>query len=156
MLYNGMIHNLVGYPIRGAIWYQGESNHAEGMLYFEKKKALINGWRELWKQGDFPFYYVRLRRSSTVAKTPQFWRSSGRLRRQSSNLPEHGMVVINDIATLNDIHPPNKQDVGKRLALLALKHDYGHEVTVAHSPTLESLELLRDRLKVTFTKPGAV
>ena len=55
-----MIHSLVGYPIRAAIWYQGESNHNEGMLDFEKKKALINGWREVWKQGDFPFYYVQI------------------------------------------------------------------------------------------------
>jgi hypothetical protein len=57
---NGMIHSLVGFPIRGAIWYQGESNHDEGMLYLEKMKALIQGWRELWGQGEFPFYYVQI------------------------------------------------------------------------------------------------
>ena len=60
MLYNAMIHPIVGYPIRGAIWYQGESNHNEGMLYFHKKRALIQGWRQLWDQGDFPFYFVQI------------------------------------------------------------------------------------------------
>jgi sialate O-acetylesterase len=64
------------------------------------------------------------------------------------------MVVINDIATLDDIHPPNKQDVGKRLALLALKHDYGFTETIAHSPEMDSMELLGDRLKVTFGNSG--
>ena len=125
MLYNGMIHALVGFPIRGAIWYQGESNHTEGMLYLEKKKALINGWRELWGQGDFPFYYVQIAPFQYGNEDPtilaKFWEAQAAVQQ----IPNTGMVVINDIATLNDIHPPNKQDVGLRLALLALKNDYG-------------------------------
>lgn len=154
MLYNGMIHALVGYPIRGAIWYQGESNHAEGMLYFEKKKALIGGWRQLWGQGDFPFYYVQIAPFQYGEEDPEilarFWEAQAAVQQ----IPNTGMVVINDIATLNDIHPPNKQDVGKRLALLALKHDYGFDDVVAHSPEMESLELLGDRLKITFRNTG--
>ncbi|MGV2337947.1 MAG UNVERIFIED_CONTAM: sialate O-acetylesterase [Planctomycetaceae bacterium] len=59
MLYNAMIHPLIGFPIRGAIWYQGESNHTEGLLYLEKMKALIGGWRALWNR-EFPFYYVQI------------------------------------------------------------------------------------------------
>ena len=154
MLYNGMIHALVGFPIRGAIWYQGESNHTEGMLYFEKKKALINGWRKLWKQGDFPFYYVQIAPfqygNEDGAILAKFWEAQAAVQQ----LPNTGMVVINDIATLNDIHPPNKQDVGHRLALLALKYDYGKDQVVANSPELASLQPDGTQLKASFRNTG--
>ena len=153
MLYNGMIHALVGFPIRGAIWYQGESNQSEGMLYFEKKKALINGWRELWGQGDFPFYFVQIApfNYGGDSKTlPEFWEAQAAV----TSLPNTGMVVINDIATVNDIHPPNKQDVGLRLANLALKNDYGQDSLVATSPEFESMEILGRNLKVKFKSTG--
>ena len=150
MLYNGMIHSLVGFPLRGAIWYQGESNHGEGMLYLEKKKALIGGWRELWGQGEFPFYYVQIAPFRYGNEDPailaKFWEAQAAVQ----TIPHTGMVVINDIATLNDIHPPNKQDVGLRLAQLALKNDYGKADVVANSPEVEGLEVLKDRLKVNF------
>lgn len=150
MLYNGMIHALVGFPIRGAIWYQGESNHAEGMLYFEKKKALINGWRELWGQGDFPFYYVQIAPFQYGSEDPtilaKFWEAQAAVQ----TIPNTGMVVINDIATLNNIHPPNKQDVGLRLANLALKNDYDRTDTVAESPQFDSVERRPGNLRVTF------
>lgn len=154
MLYNGMIHALVGYPIRGAIWYQGESNHTEGMLYFEKKKALINGWRTLWGQGAFPFYYVQIapfqygNEDGTILA--KFWEAQAAVQQ----LPNTGMVVINDIATLNDIHPPNKQDVGKRLAMLALKNDYGMNDLVATSPEVESIESAGKELLIKFKNTG--
>ncbi|OYP39120.1 sialate O-acetylesterase [Rhodopirellula sp. MGV] len=150
MLYNGMIHAIVGFPIRGAIWYQGESNHGEGMLYFEKKKALINGWRQLWDQGDFPFYFVQIAPYQYGDEDPtilaKFWEAQAAVQQ----LPNVGMVVINDIATLQDIHPPNKQDVGERLALWALKHDYGKSDLTAASPSMESMKVDGDRLIVTF------
>jgi sialate O-acetylesterase len=154
MLYNGMIHALVGFPIRGAIWYQGESNHTEGMLYVEKKKALINGWRELWGQGDFPFYYVQIAPFQYGNEDPtilaKFWEAQAAVQQ----IPNTGMVVINDIATITDIHPPNKQDVGLRLALLALKNDYGKTDVVANSPEFDTLELLGDRLQVNLKNTG--
>ncbi|MFO1004124.1 MAG: sialate O-acetylesterase, partial [Planctomycetaceae bacterium] len=150
MLYNGMIHSLAGFPLRGAIWYQGESNHGEGMLYLEKKKALIGGWRELWGQGDFPFYYVQIAPFRYGNEDPtilaKFWEAQAAVQ----TIAQTGMVVINDIATLNDIHPPNKQDVGLRLAQLALKNDYGKADVVANSPEFDRLEILNDRLKLTF------
>ena len=154
MLYNGMIHSLVGFPIRGAIWYQGESNHSEGMLYLEKKKALINGWRELWGQGDFPFYYVQIAPFQYGNEDPtilaKFWEAQA----ACQTIPNTGMVVINDITTLNDIHPPNKQDVGLRLALLALKNDYGKKDLIANSPEFQKLEVLSDGLKISFKNTG--
>ncbi|MEK0426984.1 MAG: hypothetical protein RJB11_3075 [Planctomycetota bacterium] len=151
MLYNGMIHSLVGFPIRGAIWYQGESNHDEGMMYLEKKKALIEGWRKLWGQGDFPFYYVQIapfrygdQDPTTLAK---FWEAQGAVQ---ATVPKTGMVVINDIATIDDIHPPNKQEVGRRLALLALANDYGMKDIAARSPEVQSVEPVGKQLKLTF------
>lgn len=154
MLYNGMIHPFIGFPLRGAIWYQGESNHGEGMLYAEKKKALIGGWRQLWGQGDFPFYFVQIAPFRYGNEDPSvlatFWEAQATV---VEEVPHTGMVVINDIATLDDIHPPNKQDVGHRLALLALKHDYGRDV-VAHSPTLKSLAAASGRLTLTFENTG--
>ena len=155
MLYNGMIHALVGFPIRGAIWYQGESNHTEGMLYFEKKKALIEGWRSLWGQGDFPFYYVQIapfqygNEDGTVLA--RFWEAQAAVQQ----LPNTGMVVVNDIATLDNIHPPNKQDVGNRLAMLALKNNYGRIDIIADSPEFDSLQLASKKLVVTFKNTGS-
>ncbi len=154
MLYNGMIHAIVGFPIRGAIWYQGESNHSEGMLYFEKKKALIGGWRELWKQGDFPFYYVQIAPFQYGNEDPEilatFWEAQAAVQQVRNT----GMVVINDIATLNDIHPPKKQDVGHRLALLALKNDYGRTDIVASSPEFDKIDIQPGQLKITFRNTG--
>jgi sialate O-acetylesterase len=151
MLYNGMIHSIVGFPIRGAIWYQGESNHDEGMLYLEKKKALIQGWRELWGQGDFSFYYVQIAPFRYGDKDPttlaKFWEAQAAVQ---SAAPKTAMVVINDIATVNDIHPPNKQEVGRRLALLALANDYGMQDVAARSPELVSMELMGKQLKLSF------
>ncbi|MFM7055682.1 MAG: sialate O-acetylesterase [Planctomycetota bacterium] len=149
MLYNAMIHPLVGFPIRGAIWYQGESNHTEGLLYLEKMKALIGGWRTLWKR-DFPFYYVQIApfRYGTEDPTllPRFWEAQA----QARSIPHTGMVVINDIATIGDIHPPNKQDVGQRLAGLALRYDYGRTELVADSPEPHQLSLEPGKLRITF------
>ncbi|HAP06441.1 MAG TPA: 9-O-acetylesterase [Planctomycetaceae bacterium] len=150
VLYNGMIHMLAGFGIRGAIWYQGESNHTEGMLYLEKMKALVGGWRALWGR-EFPFYYVQIAPFNYGSQDPtvlaQFWEAQAAAQQA---IPHSGMVVINDIATLNDIHPPNKQDVGQRLALWALKHDYGREELVAAGPEAERLESADGVLKVHF------
>ncbi|MBB3206008.1 sialate O-acetylesterase [Rhodopirellula rubra] len=151
MLFNGMIHPVLGFPIRGAIWYQGESNHGEGMLYTEKKKALIGGWRERWQQGDFPFYYVQIAPYQYGNEDPailaRFWEAQAAVQEEVDHT---GMVVINDIATIGDIHPPGKQEVGKRLAMLALKNDYGRSELVANSPEFESLEVVGRQLKVVF------
>ena len=154
MLYQGMIHPLVGFPIRGAIWYQGEANHQEGMLYADKKKALIEGWRELWKN-EFPFYFVQLAPFQYGNEDPtllaKFWEAQAAV----LEIPKTGMVITNDITTVGNIHPPNKQDVGLRLANLALKNDYGKSDVVANSPRFRDMESLDDgRLKLNFDFAG--
>lgn len=151
VLFNGMVNGLVGYSMRGAIWYQGESNHTEGMLYFEKKKALIKGWRDLWGLGDFPFYFVQIAPFDYNDEQPEtlaeLWEAQSAA---AAEIPNTGMVVTNDIATLKDIHPPNKQDVGIRLANLALRNDYGRAALMARSPSLRSYEVVGRKLRVMF------
>ena len=153
-LYNGMIHPLVGLPIRGALWYQGESNRNDGMMYFEKKKALINGWRSIWEQGDFPFLFVQIAPfqygNDNPETLPELWEAQS----ATLSLPNTGMVVTNDITTLNNIHPPNKQDVGKRLANLALQDVYGQSVPEANSPEFKAMEMMPGGLKVIFDTAG--
>lgn len=154
-LYNGMIHALIPYAMRGAIWYQGESNHGEGMLYTEKMRALIQGWRKLWGQGDFPFYYVQIAPYGYGTEDPYVLATFWEAQAAALSIPGTGMVLANDISDLNDIHPRNKQDVGKRLALLALKNDYGRPETVASGPTFRALEIEDGKLRVRFDNVGS-
>jgi len=148
-LYNAMIHPLVPYGIRGAIWYQGESNHVEGRLYTEKMKALIGGWRQLWGS-QFPFYYVQIAPYVYGAETPtvlaEFWEAQA----AALEIPGTGMVVTSDIGDYKDIHPKNKQEVGRRFALLALKNVYGQSDVVCSGPTFKELVLEGDKLRVRF------
>lgn len=153
-LYNGMVSALVPYGIRGAIWYQGESNMKEGMLYFEKMKALIGGWRKAWDQGEFPFYYVQLapyRYGPDAFALPGIWEAQV----AALSIPNTGMAVINDIGTISDIHPKNKQDVGKRLALWALARTYGKGGIVYSGPLYKSMKIEGDKIRVAFDYVGS-
>jgi sialate O-acetylesterase len=152
-LYNGMVAGLVPYAIRGAIWYQGESNVTEGMLYFEKMKALIAGWRQVWGQGDFPFYYVQLapyRYGNQPQNLPGLWEAQV----AALSIPNTGMAVTNDIGALGDIHPKNKQDVGKRLALWALAKTYGQKDVVYSGPLYKSMKIEGDKIRISFDHAG--
>lgn len=131
LLYNGMIHPLVGFAIRGAIWYQGESNAARAEQYNRSFPLMINDWRSRWKE-DFPFYFVQLTHYQASKGDSQNGGSTwAELREAQTNtlrLPNTGMAVIIDIGNSGDIHPRNKQDVGMRLALQALAKTYGMNV----------------------------
>ncbi|HTQ52452.1 MAG TPA: sialate O-acetylesterase [Candidatus Acidoferrales bacterium] len=149
-LYNGMIHPLEPFPIRGAIWYQGESNMGEGMRYAEHMRALVGGWRQLWGEGDFPFYFVQIapyNYGGNPATEAEIWEAQTAAANTISNA---GMVVVNDIGNLADIHPKDKQDVGRRLALLALARTYGQKDLVDFGPTFKSLAIDGNQLRVTF------
>jgi len=151
-LYNGMVHPLVPYAIRGAIWYQGESNLQDSMLYHEKMKALINGWREVWGQGDFPFYFVQLAPFNYGGWVenpfflPQIWEA------QTATLavPRTGMAVTTDIGNLKDIHPRNKQEVGRRLALWALAKTYMREDVPYSGPLYKSMVVEGNTIRLSF------
>lgn len=150
VLYNSMISGLVPFAIKGAIWYQGESNKDEGMLYLDKTKALVQGWRKVWQQGDFPYYLVQLapfKYGGNPLQLPVMWEVQAAT---ESAIPNTGMAVINDISTLNDIHPPNKQDVGLRLANQALYKDYGHKEIIWSGPLYRSYSIEGNRMKIEF------
>ncbi|MCC7492903.1 MAG: hypothetical protein IT204_11165 [Fimbriimonadaceae bacterium] len=153
-LYNGMIHALVPYALRGAIWYQGESNHGEGMLYKLKKQALVEGWRQLWGDPQMPFNFVQIAPYEYGAEPPQvlplFWEAQA----ACCDLPGVKMVVTNDIAEYRDIHPKNKQEVGRRLALIALANTYGKQDLVWSGPVFKELVIEEGRLRVKFDHLG--
>ena len=147
-IYNAMVHPLIPYAIKGALWYQGESNNGEGMLYFEKKKALIGGWRALWKQGDFPFLFVQLApfRYNNPERLPGIWEAQT----ATLSIPNTGMAVITDVSTVGDIHPPDKQTVAHRLALWALAKTYNKPVASYASPLFDTLKVEGDKARLTF------
>jgi sialate O-acetylesterase len=152
-LYNGMIHPLHPFPIRGAIWYQGDSNMGEGMGYTEKMKALIGGWRQMWSEGDFPFYFVQIAPydyGGNPERVGEFWEGQA----AAQEIPNTGMAVINDIGNLKDIHPANKQEVGRRLALWALAKTYDQRGVLYSGPTFKGMTIESDKLRLEFNHVG--
>jgi sialate O-acetylesterase len=152
-LYNGMVHPLVPFAIRGAIWYQGESNNGEGMLYYEKMKALIGGWRSVWHEGDFPFLYVQLAPFRYGTANPTNLARIWEAQTAALSIPDTGMAVVNDIGSTTDIHPKDKQDVGKRLALWALAKAYGKQI-VYSGPLYKSMTVDGSKIRVKFEHVG--
>jgi sialate O-acetylesterase len=146
-----MVHALVPFAIRGAIWYQGESNRGEGMLYLQKMRALIGGWRKVWDQGEFPFLFVQLAPwrypGDQPLALPEIWEAQAAALRA---IPNTGMAVTTDIGNLADIHPKNKQDVGLRLALWALAKTYGQDDLPHSGPLYKSMEAEDGRIRVRF------
>lgn len=152
-LYNGMIHALTPYTVRGAIWYQGESNLGDGALYAEKMKALITGWRVAWSNERMPFLFVQLapfRYNAPANLLPEIWEA------QTSVLavPHTGMAVTTDITDLADIHPRNKKEVGRRLALWALAHTYGKADLVHSGPIASGARREGSTVVVSFNHVG--
>lgn len=155
-LYNGMIHPVVPYAVRGAIWYQGESNRGMGMVYHELMKSLVGGWRQVWQQKpeDFAFYYVQLApynyRNEPLA-LPEIWEAQT----ASLSIPNTGMVVTTDIGNVANIHPTNKQEVGRRLALWALAKTYGKKGTVYSGPLFNEVKFENGKAIIKFDHIGA-
>jgi sialate O-acetylesterase len=141
-MYNAMIHPLVPFAVRGAIWYQGESNHGDYMAYVDKTQALVEGWRTLWKNPDMPYYYVQIAPWQYGSEDPKrlamFWEAQAAIEKK---IPHTGMAVINDVGDIKDIHPKNKQEAGRRLALLALNETYGRKDIVCRGPLFASCDL---------------
>jgi len=147
-LYNAMIAPLVPYGIRGAIWYQGESNTGRAWQYRKLFPAMIENWRNDWGQGDFPFYYVQIAPFKYGKEFIGVELREAQLKALS--VPNTGMAVITDIGNINDIHPKNKQDVGKRLALWAMAKTYGREEIVCSGPIYKSMKIEGDKIRLFF------
>jgi sialate O-acetylesterase len=145
--YNAMIHPLLNYRIAGAIWYQGESNSANPLIYKKLFPDMIVTWRKLWGI-DFPFYYVQIApynykggMGATLVREAQLLTLS---------LPKTGMAVTNDIGNVDNIHPRDKEEVGRRLALWALAKTYGKNDIVYSGPLYNSMKINKNKIEISF------
>ncbi len=160
VLFNGMIAPLVPYGIKGAIWYQGESNQKRAFQYQELLPTMINDWRKQWVDA-FSFYIVQLANfgnRSPVAKDAGIADTWVELQEAQTltaqTLDKCGIAIINDIGEQNDIHPKNKQEVGRRLALWALAKDYGKNGPEYCGPLYLSSAVQGDKVRIQFTHTG--
>lgn len=156
-LYLGMIVPLAPYGIRGAIWYQGEANAGTGApLYGLQLRTMIGNWRRLWQQGDFPFLWVQLPNFHAPQQDPVETTGWVIVREQMAKtlaVPNTGMAITLDIGEADDIHPKNKQEVGRRLALWALGTTYGKDV-VQSGPLFRSAQKQDGKILVRFDHVG--
>lgn len=148
-LYNGMINPLIPFAIKGAIWYQGESNVYDAKLYGQIFPEMVKCWRTNWNQGEFPFYYVQ------IAPYNYGKGSKSELLREAQlnslkKIPNSGMVVTMDISTINGIHPPDKESVGKRLAIWAFAKSYGLKNVAFSGPLYKSMKIEGQAIRISF------
>jgi sialate O-acetylesterase len=151
-----MIHPLIPFAIRGALWYQGEANTGRAYEYRKSFPLMIYDWRRQWKQNDFPFYFVQL--SSFDAEggnsaKGSAWAELREAQTHALSLPNTGMAVTTDIGDAKDIHPKNKQDVGRRLATIALEKTY-RRMKVGSGPLYRSMKVAGTDIIVSFTQTG--
>ena len=155
-LYNGVLKPILGYTIKGAIWYQGESNASRAYQYRELFPLMIQSWRDEWDQGDFPFYWVQLADFRGEQSEPQDsdWAELREAQTMTmQKLPNTGEAVILNLGEAADIHPKNKLDVANRLARWALAQDYGLDL-VYRSPLYQSLEVQGNKALLKFEYTG--
>lgn len=157
-LYAGCLNPIIGYGIKGAIWYQGESNAGRAYQYNDLMTLMIGEWRKDWKQGDFPFYFVQLAdfKDETPEPGDSGWAELRAAQTQTMNtLKNTGQAVIIDLGEANDIHPRNKRDVSERLVRWALVKDYGITGIPHRSPEYKSHEIKDGKITVTFDHIGS-
>jgi len=152
-LFNGMINPLIGYGIKGVLWYQGERNHREPELYAQMFPKMIADWRARWNIGDFPFYYVQLAPIESVKDGEQI-SLSALFREMQYNtqfsVPNAGMSVTLDAGEQKVIHPANKPAVAKRLAAIALNQNYGFKEIAYAGPSYKSFTVKGNQLTLNF------
>ena len=156
ILFNAMINPLLPYTIKGVIWYQGETNAGRAYEYRTAFPLMITDWRQHWKQGDFPFLFVQLSTFGSAAANSNNGSNWAELREAQAmtlSLPNTGMAVTTDIGDPKDIHPKNKQDVGKRLAFIALHDVYGKPGEYI-GPVYQSMTKAGGRIDISFSHTG--
>ncbi|MFA9187245.1 sialate O-acetylesterase [Flavobacterium sp. FBOR7N2.3] len=156
-LFNGMLSPVIGYGIKGCIWYQGESNYERAGQYKDLMKKMVSSWRGLWQQGDFPFYYAQIAPFNYAQFHPKDNKeeyNSAYLResqlKAATEIPNAGMAVLMDIGEENNIHPADKEAGGSRLGYLALSKTYGLTGFEFESPVFKALEIKGSIVTVAF------
>lgn len=151
-IFNGMVYPLAGYGIKGVIWYQGESNAGRSKQYLDLFPLLVSTWREVWQQGDFPFYWVQLADFGPEKDIPgdDGWAELRDSQTRSMDiLPNSGQAVIIDIGEGRDIHPRDKSTVASRLARWPLARDYRYDIAY-QSPRYKSMEVVGNRIRISL------
>ena len=161
-LYNGYIHPLTRFAIKGVLWYQGESNCNNADTYFAKQRALIGSWRKAWNQGDFPFYFVQLANygnpTNEAGADDGGWGKLRMAQLKSLAVPNTGMAVaieLADVGNPGDVHPKTKKDVGERLSLWALAKDYGKKNLVYSGPLFKEMKVEGAKIRIAFDSVGS-
>jgi sialate O-acetylesterase len=157
LLYYAMIHPLIPFRIRGALWYQGEANAGRAFQYRTAFPLMIQDWRKQWGEGNFPFYFVQLASWNAANGNSEHGSTWAELREAQTftlSLPATGMTVTTDIGESNDIHPKNKQDVGFRLAAIALNNVYGIPMEYS-GPVFESMKVDGNKIVISFSHTGS-
>lgn len=156
LVFNTMINPLIPYAFKGVLWYQGEANASRSWQYRKAFPLLIQNWRQRWGQGDFPFYFVQLATFRTSGNSNEGcgWAELREAQTLTLKVPNTGMCVTTDVGNPNDIHPVNKQTVGKRLAAIALRNLYDRQV-VCNGPMYQSMEIKGNTIELTFSETGS-
>jgi sialate O-acetylesterase len=155
-LFNGMIAPLIPFGIKGVVWYQGESNADNPAFYKIALPALITDWRTVWNQGNFPFLIVQLPNFGGRKPEPgeSFWAGTRESQANALTLPNTGMAVTIDLAAGGNLHPPDKWDVGHRLALAAQRVAYAQPGVVSSGPVYQSFKVEGNKVRITFDTTG--
>ena len=156
LVFNTMVNPLIPYAFKGVLWYQGEANASRSYQYRKAFPLLIQNWRQRWGQGDFPFYFVQLATFRTSGNSNEGcgWAELREAQTLTLKVPNTGMCVTTDVGNPNDIHPVNKQTVGKRLAAIALRNLYDRQV-VCNGPMYQSMEIKGNTIEITFSETGS-
>jgi sialate O-acetylesterase len=151
LIYNAMINPILSYTIKGVIWYQGESNADRATQYRQLFPLLINDWRQKWGQGNFPFYFVQIANYAATDQPPAAnWPALRDAQLSTLTVPNTGMAVTIDIGDANRIHPQNKQETGRRLALIARAKTYGEDIPYS-GPIYKSQLITDNKIELEFT-----
>jgi sialate O-acetylesterase len=156
LLFNAMVNPLIPYSFQGVLWYQGESNASRAFQYKKAFPLLIQDWRNKWGQGNFPFYFVQLssfNEANGNSNNGSTWAELRESQTETLALPNTGMCVTTDIGNPIDIHPTNKQEVGKRLAAIALQQLYGQGL-VSSGPIFKSMDIEGSQMVLSFDAIG--
>jgi sialate O-acetylesterase len=155
LCYNAMINPLIPFAFQGVLWYQGESNAGRSYQYRKAFPLLINDWRQKWNNPDMPFYFVQLATFNTTGNSNEGcgWAELREAQTMTLSMPNTGMCVTTDIGNPSDIHPANKQDIGKRLAAVALNGVYNKKM-ICSGPTYKSMEVKGNQIVLSFDNTG--
>jgi sialate O-acetylesterase len=151
-LYNAMVHPVVPYALRGAIWYQGESNVSQASSYAAQLNALVTGWRSVFAQGEFPFYWVQLPNFDFGNRNADNWQWANLREAQTKALstPNTAQAITIDVGEAKGLHPKDKESVGQRLALLALARTYGVKGVVDSGPVFAAAKREGAAYRITY------